>query len=239
MSRASKKNEEIESASSEEEVAIKKTVTKKTPAKKAPVKPKTAAKKEAKKEPVKENSEDEFSDIEVDDDETVAQTEPEANDEVLIGTSKNQTSTTKQQADSRRIDPMTPVGELNVEQRINSLIDLAIETYNLPLKNRMLEVRREFTGKGKVNKPKPRNNQPPMPQQQPYKTSNYGSNYRTMSETPNRDDYQMRPGPPMFNNRGGGQIRGGRGGGMRGGVNNHNHRRTPQENDTDIYHDVQ
>uniref|UniRef100_A0A6C0C8A4 Uncharacterized protein n=1 Tax=viral metagenome TaxID=1070528 RepID=A0A6C0C8A4_9ZZZZ len=237
MSRANKKNEEIESASSEEEVAVKKPAAKKALPKKAAAKPKAAPKKEVKKESVKEASEDEFSDIEVEDDETVANMEPETNDEVLVGTSKNQTSNNahKQQMPTKRIDPATPVGELNVEQRINSLIDLAIETYNLPLKNRMLEIRREFTGKGKINnKPKQQyNNKAPVQQQQYNKSPNYGQNYRMMPETPNRDDYQMRPGPPMYNNNGRGQQRGGRGRGI-----NNNPRRVPQDNDQDVYADV-
>jgi len=240
MSRANKKNEEIESASSSaEEVVTKKPATKKATVKKTPVKAKPAPKKEAKKEPVKENSEDEFSDIEVEDDDTMANAEPGTNDEVLMGVGKNSTQPQKQQQpQQRRIDPMTPIGELNVEQRINALIDLATETYNLPLKNRMLDVKREFTGKGKAIKPRGRggasNNrdsyQPPMQQQ--YKPQNFNQNYRMMPETPNRDDYQMR-GPAMYNNNGrGGQ----RGRGNRGGGNNP--RRAPQDNDADVYADI-
>lgn len=245
-----KKNTDAESSSSED--AVKKT-TKKVP-KTKPVKkePKKETKPPVKKAEDNEASEDELSDIEVDDDDSIANAEPGTNDEVLLGQDPRDKTDTRPPRE--KIDPTIPIGQLNMEQIFNYQIDWAVASYNLPLKHKMLEVKREFTGKG--IKPKPRvriNNGPPSRDQYaPPPPMQY-------SKPPNRDyhspreNYPVRePTVPSYDRerepssfRGGrpqqyhnGGHRGGRGGGGGGRGGNNNARRLPQQDsEPDIYAD--
>ena len=243
MSRT-KKNE-IETSSTSEEI------TKKTPKKTIKSKPvKKETKKDSKPTTKKtvqyDISEDELSDIEVNDDDTISNIEPDTNDEILIGQETKNIQVIKPQR--IKTDPTIPIGQLNMEQIFNYQIDWAVDTYNLPLKNKMLEVKREFTGKGIKPKPRKNNNvsRDQFVQQSQYKPQNrdyhqprdnyQGRGSRTRGDVLDLDQRQG-SGPMQYNggSRGGYEQRGGYRGG-RGGSNN-NRRLPQQDSEPDVYAD--
>lgn len=182
---------------------------------------KKSTKKSIKKKEVVEEEEiieDELSDIEV--------------DEVT------HQDTTHNKPKRQETNPLTPIGELNVEEILNYIIKVGHDTYNPDLKYGCLEIKKKITGQGRKNNnyqnkfTGQNQNRFPSPGQEQNRFSSPGqgqNRYPTPGQTPNygnprQNNVYDRNAPRQYQNN-------------NGPPNRKQHRPPQMDNESDIYAD--